>query len=109
MNSCKFLGRLADDPKARELNGTKLVTFSLGVEENWKDNQGVNKKRYDYLDFEIWDSGADTIYKYAKKGDFLVVDASARQQKWDTAEGERRQKINFRVNSFKIFPATKDE
>lgn len=109
MNSCKFLGKVTQDPVSRDLNGTKLVTFTLSVEENWKDNQGVSKKRYDYLDFEIWDSGAETIYKHAKRGDYLVVDASARQQKWDTSEGERRQKINFRVNHFKIFPASKEE
>jgi single-strand DNA-binding protein len=109
MNNCQFLGRLAQEPISKDLNGTKLVTFTLSVEETWKDNDGVNKKRYDYLDFEIWDSGAETIYKHAKKGDYLVVNASARQQKWNTPEGDRKQKISFRVNHFKIFPSNKED
>jgi single-strand DNA-binding protein len=109
MNECVFVGRLTDDPKIKDIGETKLTTFSLGIEETRKDKDGQTKRRYDYLDFEAWDSGAQTIYDHCRKGDFLVVQCSARHQKWDTPEGDRKQKINFRVNTFKIFPSTKND
>lgn len=109
MNECTFVGRLSEDPKMKDVGSTSLTTFTLGIEESRKDKDGLTKKRYDYLDFEVWDSGAETVYKHCRKGDFLVVQCSARHQKWDTPEGERKHKVNFRVNHFKIFPSSKDD
>ena len=108
MNECIFVGKLTEDPKIKDIGETKLTTFSLGVEEIRKDKGGQNRKRYDYFDFEIWDSGAETIHSLCRKGDFLIVQCSARHQKWDTPEGDRKQKVNFRVNSFRIFQSTQD-
>jgi single-strand DNA-binding protein len=102
MNSANFVGRLVADPALKDVNGTPLVNFTLAVEEYRKDKDGQKKKRVDFLDFEAWDSGASTIAEYCKKGDFLAVETSARQQRWTSGE-EKKQKINFRVNNFKMF------
>ena len=55
------------------------------------------------MDFEAWDTGATTIDRYCKKGDELAVLATARQDKWTDKEGNKRSKIKFRVNRFKLF------
>ena len=102
MNNCAFVGRLSSDPEIRDVGNTKLTTFSLAVEEYRRDKDGTKKKRVDFFEFEAWDSGATTIYKFCKKGDMIAIHASARQQKWTNSNGENRQKINFRVQSFKL-------
>ena len=103
MNNCHFVGRLASDPTIKAVGNTKLATFVLALEEHRKDKEGNKKKRVDYFEFEAWDSGGATIAEFCRKGDYLAVDASARQQKWTTSDGNPRQKVNFRVNSFKMF------
>ena len=108
MNRCTFVGRLVADPKLKEVNNTHLVSFTLAIEEHRKDKDGTKKKRVDFLEFEAWDSGATTIDKYCKKGDFIAVEAIARQQRW-TVGGEKRQKVNFRITNFKIFNSNKEE
>ena len=108
MNSCTFVGRLVADPKLKEVNNTHLVSFTLAIEEHRKDKDGTKKKRVDFLEFEAWDSGATTIEKYCKKGDFIAVEAIARQQRWTVGE-EKRQKVNFRITNFKIFNSNKEE
>ena len=102
MNNCTFIGRLASDPTLKDVGNTQLVTFALAIEEYRRDREGVKKKRVDYFEFEAWDSGASTIAKFCKKGDFLAVETAARQQKWES-DGEPRQKVNFRVKNFKMF------
>jgi len=96
MNNCNFVGRFTADPEIRDVGSTQLVTFFLAVEE-------YRKKRVDFFEFEAWDSGGTTIHKICKKGQIIAIHASARQQKWTNPQGESKQKINFRVQSFKIF------
>jgi|TARA_R110001599_G_scaffold45260_1_gene133962 single-strand DNA-binding protein len=103
MNNCNFVGRFTADPEIRDVGNTQLVTFFLAVEEYRRDKEGNKKKRVDFFEFEAWDSGGTTIHKICKKGQIIAIHASARQQKWTNPQGESKQKINFRVQSFKIF------
>jgi len=103
MNNCAFVGRLASDPVIKEVNSTHLVNFTLAIEEHRRDKDGTKRKRVDFLDFEAWDSGATTIERYCFKGDQIAVTATARQQRWKDDGGSSRSRINFRVNSFKLF------
>jgi single stranded DNA-binding protein len=100
MNNCCFVGKLAVDPELREINNTYVVNFSLAVEDYRKDKDGEKHRRVDFLDFEAWDSGATTIAKHFKKGDMLIIESEARQHKWVSNE-QKRQKIVFRVKTFK--------
>lgn len=100
MNSCFFVGKLAEDPELKLINETYVVNFSLAVEEYRKDKHGEKHRRVDYLDFEAWDSGASTISAHFKKGDIMIVEAEARQHKW-ISNDQKRQKVVFRVKGFK--------
>jgi len=91
---------LANDPELREINGTYVVNFSLAVEDYRKSNDGEKHRRVDFFDFEAWDTGATTIAKYFKKGDMMAIEAEARQHKW-TSNEQKRQKVVFRVKTFK--------
>lgn len=100
MNSCHFVGKLAVDPELREVNNTYAVNFCLAVEDYRKDKDGEKHRQVNFLDFEAWDSGATTIAKHFKKGDMLIIESEARQHKW-TSNDQKRQKIVFRVKTFK--------
>jgi|TARA_R110000824_G_scaffold390100_1_gene586426 single-strand DNA-binding protein len=103
MNSCHFIGRLVADPELNDVNETSVVRFTLAINEYRKSRDGEKSKKVDYLDFEAWDTGATTIDRYCQKGDELAVLATARQDKWTDKEGNKRSKIKFRVNRFKLF------
>ena len=101
MNNCIFVGKLAADPELKVTSNSQVVNFTLAVEEYRKDKDGTKHRRVDYLDFEAWDSGAVTIAKYFKKGDMLIIESEARQHKWVSADETKKQKIVFRVKTFK--------
>tara|TARA_R100000808_G_scaffold5713_1_gene17219 strand:+ start:49912 stop:50304 length:393 start_codon:yes stop_codon:yes gene_type:complete len=103
MNNCNFIGRLVADPELNDVNDTSVVRFTLAINEYRKSRDGEKNKNVSYLDFEAWDTGATTIGKHCRKGDEIAVLASARQDKWTDKEGNRRSKVKFRVNKFKLF------
>ena len=89
-NYCRFIGRLAGDPKLIKLENTDLLTFTLAVSEYRREKNGDKKKTVSYLDFEAWDSGATTLNKYCKKGDIVDLVASARNNSWVDKEGKKK-------------------
>ena len=101
MNVCIFVGKLVAKPELTTTNNSHVVNFTLAVEEYRKDKDGTKHRRVDYLDFEAWDTGATTIAKHFEKGDMLIIEAEARQHKWTSADGSKKQKIVFRVKTFK--------
>lgn len=100
MNSCFFVGKLANDPELKEINQTYVTNFTLAVEDYRKDKDGEKHRRVDFLDFEAWDSGATTIANHFKKGDMIIIQAEARQHKWMSGD-KKRYKVVFRVETFK--------
>jgi len=99
MNKCHFVGKLADDPVLYPKDRTKLIVFTLAVEEYRKDKSGQKIRRVEFLDFEAWDTAAQTIYDHTLKGDCMAIEAIARKQK---SKNENAY-VNFRVTNFKIF------
>ena len=105
MNKCHFVGKLADDPILYPKDRTKLIVFTLAVEEYRKDKTGQKIRRVEFLDFEAWDTAAQTIYDHAIKGDCMAVEAIARRQK----DRDECSNINFRVTNFKIFNSNNNQ
>jgi single-strand DNA-binding protein len=106
------VGRFVADPVLRDVNETKVCTFSLAINEYRRVN-GERKKFPHFFEFEVWDKAAELIAEYRKKGDLLEFYATARQQKWnDKSTGESRSKVVFRVDDFTFLPrgnAVKEE
>jgi single-stranded DNA-binding protein len=99
MNRSHFLGKFIDDPELEESRGSDVLNFRLEVEEYRKDKDGGKKRRTDVLNFEVWDSAARTIYKYAQSNDLMSVEAIARN-----VTGGGTHEVVFRVTNFKIIP-----
>ena len=108
MNNCTLIGRFVADPVIRDVGKTKLVTFSLAIEEYRKDKDGNKKKRVDFFDFEAWDSGGMAIYTHCAKGDLIDLAASARNNSWVDKKGDKRYATKFRVKEFKILSNKKE-
>jgi single-stranded DNA-binding protein len=99
MNRCHILGKLIDDSELERSHGSDVLNFRLEVEEYRKDKNGEKKRRTDLLNFEVWDSAARTIYKYAQSNDLMSVEAIARN-----VTGGGPNEVVFRVTNFKIIP-----
>jgi len=98
MNQCTFIGRLTHDPVTREFESAKVCNFSLAITRKFKKRDGTPSSHTEYLPFEAWDTGGETIQKFFHKGDWIIVYASAKSR--TDKEGVKR--ISFRVNQFEF-------
>jgi single-strand DNA-binding protein len=107
MNDCKFLGKFVADPELKKLEDNRRVTnFKLAVSESYKKSGGDLNREVSFPECEAWDTGADTICKNFKKGDYIIVNARLRTERWEDKEtGKPRSKSKFRVTSFEFLPA----
>lgn len=92
MNVCTFVGKITEDLQLEDDQNTKVLRFTMLVEQTRKvsGNRRISDKNL--LSFEAWDSGAKTIFENCNNGDELVVKAMARSNNGKTV---------FRINEFK--------
>jgi single-stranded DNA-binding protein len=106
MNECHFVGRLAANPvlSKHERPGREdasLAHFTLAVPRQYKKADGTPAEKVQFLDFEVWDSAAETIAKFCKKGELLVIDrASACSYPVKLEDGTKVNRVIFRVDKF---------
>jgi single-strand DNA-binding protein len=107
MNDCKFMGRLTHDPELRNVGvkGVAVCNFSIAVTRTFKRQNGETSKEVVFVNLEAWDTGAQTIAKYFKKGSPIIVRTSYRPETYEK-DGQKRTKDKFRVDEF-WFPLDK--
>lgn len=94
MNHCNFNGRIVDELHLSEENNVKVLRFTMSVDQYRKKRTGKKFRDRNYLYFEAWDTGAQTIYDNCDVGDCLSAACTARNI---------GDKIVFRINEFTIF------
>ena len=104
MNHVTLKGNLARDPEIKEISygekTTKVANFTLAVTRYFKRANGDKDKDTTFIPCEAWDTGADTIGKYLKKGDPVLLEGAIKVESWKNAEGENRSRMKIRVSNF---------
>jgi single-strand DNA-binding protein len=104
------IGRFVADPVLRDAGGTSVCDFTLAFNEYRKSKDGQESYRQaHFFEFVVWDKAAEFIVDNAKKGDRIFVECTARQDKWEDKEGQKRQRTFFRVNSFELLDRNKSD
>jgi len=109
INNCIVSGTLTRDSEIRELpGGTMLLTFSIAVNKNYKDNAGEWQQRVAYVDCKMWNG--ERYAEKAVKGTSVLIVGEIEQERWER-EGQKRSKIVLNVRSlkFEIKPKTEDQ
>lgn len=103
MNNVILKGNLARDPDKREVtaNGrtTSVVNFTIAVSRFFNKADGTRDKDVTFINCEAWDTGAETIAKYLKKGDPILIKGSLKTENWEQ-DGQKRSKTKVRVERF---------
>ena len=90
LNKIILMGRLTRDPELRTTqNGTKVASFALAVERDYKDQSG--EKETDFIDVVAWRSTAEFVSKYFTKGRMAVVEGRLQIRDWTDKDGGKRR------------------
>ena len=94
-NSITLVGNITDDPELRFTpSGQANATFGLAVNRMWTDRQ-TNERReaVSFFDVVCWREMAENASESLHKGARVLVTGRLEQRSWETAEGEKRSKI----------------
>jgi single-strand DNA-binding protein len=99
LNSCYFVGNVVRDPETRAVGSSSVTSFSVAVNNSWKNKKGDWEKETAFVDLEVWGDSASDV----KKGDRVFVEARVKQDTWtDKQSGQQRSKLKFRVNKLMV-------
>jgi single-strand DNA-binding protein len=108
MNRVSLLGNLTRDPELKELKtGNKVVKFSVAVNGRPYKKNGETVRDVTYLECEAWEGGAEMINKHFQKGKGIIVHGELRQDRWETEDGQKRNRHFLRVIDFDFVPGSK--
>lgn len=97
LNLVAIQGNLVDKPNivGKENN---VARFSIAV------NNGFGEKRETvFVDCVAFGKQVAVIEKYFEKGKQIIVNGALAQNKWEDAEGNKRSRLEVRLNNFNGF------
>ena len=103
MNSTNFIGRLTDNPELRRTqNGTACCSFSLAVK------RPRVKDTTDFLNFVVWQQGAEYLCQYGHKGDIVGVSGYLTSRNWEDKNGNKRVAFEVICDNVELISSKKN-
>lgn len=96
-------GRLTKDPLYNVQNGTEKVSFSLAVQQDYKNEQG--RREADFIRVSGYGTVAKNVATYAKKGSQLNVTGRLSVRKYEE-NGETKYFTEVKLEKFYLLDAS---
>jgi single-strand DNA-binding protein len=98
-----LIGFLGDAPELKfSQQGKPVCTFSLAVNERWKDPAGVTRERVEWFQIVCFARLAEVCGEYLNKGRHVYLEGRLQTRKWKGPEGEKRTAIEVVANQMQI-------
>ena len=108
MNRMQVIGNLTADAKVKDVSNKKVINFSIGVNEKFKDQQGnVTEKSY-YYNCSIWRDSNVNVAKYLTKGTKVLIEGSPDTDLYQDKEGKWKAAIKISVSNLELIGGGKD-
>ncbi|MGH2573415.1 MAG: single-stranded DNA-binding protein [Actinomycetota bacterium] len=106
-NQVVIVGNLTRDPELRYTpNGAALVKFGVAVSRRIRDESGQWKDAdTSFFDVTAWRTLAENVAESLTQGTRVVVVGRLRTNTWETAEGEKRSKVE--IEAEEVAPSLK--
>lgn len=99
LNRVCIMGRLTRDPELRRTQtGTAVTSFTLAVDDDFKDKQSGERKT-NFIDCVAWRSTAEFVCQYFTKGRMIIVDGRLQTRKWEDKDGNKRTAVEVVADS----------
>ncbi len=89
LNRVQLIGNAGKNPEGRYTNsGSKVVSFSLGVNNTFKTKNGETRKETEWFNLEVWGKLGDIVQEYVHKGSQIYVEGRLKTDKFEDKSGE---------------------
>ena len=81
---------------------TPVVDFGMAINRKWTGKEGQQNDETCFVDLTCFGKQAETLNKYAKKGDPLMVEGRLKFESWQAQDGSKRSKLKVIVEQFQF-------
>jgi single-strand DNA-binding protein len=86
------IGRLGRAPEKKVTqSGQSVCSFSIACDEKWKDKQGQNQEKVEWVQVVAWGRLADLCAEYLDKGRECYIEGKLSTREWEDKQGNKRQ------------------
>ncbi len=93
-------GNLTRDPELREAGNVTVCDFGIATNRQYTDKSGEKKQETAFIDVSAFGRQAEVIAQHLSKGDPILMEGRLVSDRWETREGERRQKLKVTLEKF---------
>jgi len=106
-NQALVIGNLTRDPELKVLpSGIKVATFTIATNRTWKNPQGAKETATDYHNVVAFGNQGETIAKFMKKGNIMMINGRMQTRSWDGPDGTKRYRTEIVTDGFQFGPRT---
>lgn len=103
-NKVILMGNLTKDPEVRYTpSGAPVASFSLATNRKYKQGDEV-KEEVCFIDIVVFGKQAENCGKYLNKGNGVVIDGRLSQRRWESEDGQKRNKHEVVAESIRFLP-----
>ncbi len=103
-NKVILIGNLTQTPELRYTpNGTPVANFGLAVNRRFRQGD-EQKEEVCFVDIVVFGKQAENCSQYLSKGDSAIIDGRLQQRRWETDDGQRRNKHEVVAQSVTFGP-----
>ena len=99
-NRVILMGNLTRDPELREAGTVTVCDFGIATNRQYTDKSGEKKQETAFIDVSAFGKQAEVISQHLSKGDPILLEGRLRSDRWETREGDRRQKLCVTLERF---------
>lgn len=108
MIKLQIIGNIGRDAQVNEVNGKKVINFSVAHTESWKDSTGEKKTKTTWVAAAHWTEKTG-IVPYLKKGTMVYVEGLPEAKSYTASDGSAKADLHVRVVSIQLLSVAKED
>jgi len=107
MIKLQIVGNLGKDCIVNEVNGKKVINFSVAHTERFKDAQGNQQERTTWVECAYW-TDRTAVAEYLKKGKMVYAEGAPSADPYQNKEGQPAATLRMRVQTIQLLGGGND-
>ncbi len=110
MIKLQVIGHLGKDATVKEVNGRKVINFSVAHTEKYTDKQGNKVEKTTWVECGKWvdANGSTKVSEYLTKGTLVYVEGTPDVNAYSNRQGEASASLRLSVFNLQLLGGKKD-
>ena len=107
MLQVQLIGNIGKDAELKDTNGNKFISFSVGTNEKFKDQDGNKVEKTTWVSCIL--SKDSAVKDFLKKGTKVFVEGDLSVKCYKNSEGNYQAAVNCRVRRIELLSAKRED